>query len=153
MLMIEAAVLWKCCCMAINTPTHQQWSDADGARARAAPQGLVRIWTSRLMVSLAGHSGAITGHERETSQSLVRIFSNRHSEHAASEIESSHRQEFFFALLNLSLIGALLALQAISRFVRSRPSASVVVVLAIGFVVQAVQLTWLMRKAVSPSVA
>src|SRR5208337_1784462 len=52
-------------------------------------------------------------------------------------------QELSFALLNLFLIGALLALQAISRFVRGRPSASVIWVLTVGLAVQAVHLTWL----------
>src|SRR5208282_2830102 len=53
------------------------------------------------------------------------------------------RQEFLFALLNLLLIGALLALQEISRLVRGRPSGSVVVVLTVGFVVQMAHLNWL----------
>jgi len=61
----------------------------------------------------------------------------------ASNSESFRRQELFFALLNLFLIGALLALQAISRFVRGRPSASVIWVLVVGLIVQAVHLTWL----------
>jgi len=65
------------------------------------------------------------------------------SDLVASDFESFRRQELFFAFLNLLLIGALLALQAISRFVRGRPSASVIWVLAIGLVVQAVDLTWL----------
>ena len=65
------------------------------------------------------------------------------SDVVASDFESFRHQELFFALLNLFLIGALLALQAFSRFVRGRPSASVVWVLAVGLVVQAVHLTWL----------
>jgi len=65
---------------------------------------------------------------------------------AADDHESFRRQEFVFASLNLLLIGALLALQAISRFVRGKPSASVIVVLAIGLTVQAVHLIWLRRK-------
>jgi signal transduction histidine kinase len=65
------------------------------------------------------------------------------SDLVASDFESFRRQELFFAFLNLLLIGALLALQAISRFVRSRPSASVIWVLAVGLVVQAAHLTWL----------
>jgi len=60
-----------------------------------------------------------------------------------SDSESFRRQELLFALLNLLLIGALLLLQAISRFVRGNPSASVLWVLAIGLAVQAVHLTWL----------
>jgi len=62
---------------------------------------------------------------------------------AASDSASFRRQELFFALLNLLLIGALLTLQAISRFVRGRPAAGVIWVLAAGLVVQAVHLTWL----------
>ena len=65
---------------------------------------------------------------------------------AAEDQESFRRQEFAFATLNLLLIGALLALQAISRFVRGKPSASVVVVLAVGFLVEAAHLIWLRRK-------
>jgi signal transduction histidine kinase len=67
------------------------------------------------------------------------------SDLVASDFESFRRQELFFALLNLLLIGALLALQEISRFVRGRPSGSVVAVLAVGFMVQAAHLTWLQR--------
>ena len=58
------------------------------------------------------------------------------SDVVTSDFESFRRQELFFALLNLFLIGALLALQAISRFVRGRPSASVIWVLAVGLVLQ-----------------
>ena len=65
------------------------------------------------------------------------------SDPVASESESFRRQELFFALLNLLLICALLALQAISRFVRGTPTASVLWVLAFGFAVQGVHLTWL----------
>src|ERR1700674_5353205 len=67
------------------------------------------------------------------------------SDVVASDFESFRRQELFFALLNLLLIGALLALQEISRLVRGRPSATVVAVLALGFIVQAAHLTWLQR--------
>jgi len=66
-----------------------------------------------------------------------------------NDSESFRRQELLFALLNLLLIGALLALQEISRLVRDRPSESVVVVLTVGFVVQAAHLTWL-RLRTSP---
>ena len=65
---------------------------------------------------------------------------------AADDQESFRRQEFVFASLNLLLIGALLALQAISRLVRGRPSASVIMVLAVGLTVQAAHLVWLRRK-------
>ncbi len=66
-----------------------------------------------------------------------------------NDFESFRRQELLFALLNTLLIGALLALQEISRLVRGRPSGSVVVVLTVGFVVQAAHLTWL-RFRTSP---
>src|ERR1700732_3646277 len=68
------------------------------------------------------------------------------SDLVASDFESFRRQELFFALLNLLLIGALLALQEISRLVRGRPSGTVVAVLALGFIVQAAHLTWLQRR-------
>ena len=53
-----------------------------------------------------------------------------------------------FALLNLFLIGALLALQAFSRSVRGKPSASVIKVLALGLAVQAIHLAWLNPRTV-----
>jgi signal transduction histidine kinase len=65
---------------------------------------------------------------------------------AADDQESFRRQEFVFASLNLLLIGALLALQTISRFVRGRPSASVIIVLAVGLIVQAAHLIWLRKR-------
>ena len=65
---------------------------------------------------------------------------------AADDQESFRRQEFVFASLHLLLIGALLALQAITRFVRGRPSASVIIVLAVGLTVQAAHLIWLRRR-------
>ena len=61
----------------------------------------------------------------------------------SNDFESFRRQERLFALLNLLLIGSLLALQEISRLVRGRPSGSVVLVLTVGFVVQAAHLTGL----------
>jgi signal transduction histidine kinase len=71
----------------------------------------------------------------------------------ASDSESFRRQELFFAFLTLLLIGALLALQGISRFVRGRPSALVLWVLAVGLVVQAVHLSWLNWKTAPLSLA
>jgi len=65
------------------------------------------------------------------------------SDGVRSDFESFCRQELFFALLNLLLIGVLLTLQAISRLVRGRPAASVIWVLAAGLVVQAIHLAWL----------
>src|ERR1700692_2893142 len=55
----------------------------------------------------------------------------------ADDHHSFGRQEFVFAALNLLLIGSLLALQAISKFVRGKPSASVIIVLAAGSISQA----------------
>jgi len=66
---------------------------------------------------------------------------------AADDHDSFRRQEFVFAALNLLLIGALFALQAISRFVRGRPSESVVIVLTVGFVIQAAHLIWLRTRS------
>ncbi len=65
---------------------------------------------------------------------------------AANDFLSFRRQEFLFAFLNLLLIGALLALQEISRLVRGKPAGSIVIVLAVGFAVQTVHLVWLHRN-------
>ncbi len=65
---------------------------------------------------------------------------------AVDDHQSFRRQEFVFASLNLLLIGALLVLQAISKFVRGKPSGLVIIVLAVGFVVQAALLIWLRRR-------
>jgi signal transduction histidine kinase len=65
------------------------------------------------------------------------------SDRAVNEYQCFRRQEVFFALLNLVLIGALLTLQEVSRAVRGRPAASVVIVLAVGFTIQAAYVTWL----------
>ena len=64
---------------------------------------------------------------------------------ATGEHQTFRRQEFVFASLNFLLIGSLLALQAFSRFVRGKPSASVILVLTVGFVIQATHLIWLRR--------
>jgi hypothetical protein len=56
---------------------------------------------------------------------------------ATDDHDSFRRQELVFAALNFLLIGSLLGLQAISKFARARPSASVIIVLAAGFVIQA----------------
>ena len=89
----------------------------------------------------------IAGHKRAMGHwpfgTLALTIGHGDSDLVASDFESFRRQELLFALLNLLLIGALLALQAFSRFVRGRPAASVVWVLAVGLVVQAVHLTWL----------
>jgi two-component system, NtrC family, sensor histidine kinase HydH len=79
--------------------------------------------------------------------SLAATMGDGAADFAADDHESYRRQEFVFAALNLVLIGALLALQAISRFVRGRPSASVIMVLAVGLIVQAAHLIWLRTKS------
>ena len=73
------------------------------------------------------------------------------SDIVTSDVESFRRQELFFALLNLLLIGALLALQAISKFVRGRPSASVIWVLAVGLLLQSAHLAWFYQRRASLS--
>src|SRR5271167_2464698 len=65
---------------------------------------------------------------------------------AMEDHQSFRRQEFVFASLNLLLIGSLLALQAISTFVRGKPSLSVNIVLAAGFTIQAAHLIWLRTR-------
>ena len=65
------------------------------------------------------------------------------SDIGSSDSGSFRRQERLFALLNLFLIGALLVLQAFSRFVRGRPAAAVVWVLVFGLAGQAAHLAWL----------
>jgi two-component system sensor histidine kinase HydH len=65
---------------------------------------------------------------------------------AIEDHDSFRRQEFVFAALNLLLIGALLGLQVVSKVVRGKPSASVVLVLAVGFIVQAVYFIWLQTR-------
>jgi hypothetical protein len=65
------------------------------------------------------------------------------SDLAVNEYQCFRRQEVCFALLNLVLIGALLTLQEVSRAVRGRPAASVVIVLAVGCAIQAAYVTWL----------
>jgi hypothetical protein len=61
-------------------------------------------------------------------------------------LSRSAGKSLFFALLNLPLSGALLALQAISKFVRGRPSASVIWILAIGLLLQSVHLVWFYQR-------
>ena len=70
---------------------------------------------------------------------------------AVDDQESFRRQEFVFASLNLLLIGALLALQALSRYVRGKPAAAVVIVLAAGFAIQAAHLIWLRTASATSS--
>jgi signal transduction histidine kinase len=70
---------------------------------------------------------------------------------AVEDHDSFRRQEFVFAALNLLLIGALLALQAISRLVRGRPTGSVVIVLVAGFIIQAAYFVWLRMRHTSIS--
>ena len=63
-----------------------------------------------------------------------------------NDSESFRRQGVLFALLNLLLIAALLALNMVSRAYRGRPVAAVIVVLAVGSVIQAAHLAWLYRR-------
>jgi signal transduction histidine kinase len=79
--------------------------------------------------------------------SLASTMGDGAADFAADDHQSFRRQEFVFAALNLGLIGSLLVLQAISKFGRGKPSASVIVVLAVGFVVQAAYLIWLRAKS------
>jgi two-component system sensor histidine kinase HydH len=69
----------------------------------------------------------------------------------ADDYQSFGRQEFVFAALNLLLIGALLALQVISKSVRGKPAASVIVVLAAGFLIQGAHLIWLRKRSATSS--
>src|SRR5580704_13537714 len=69
----------------------------------------------------------------------------------ADDHQSFGRQQFVFAFLNLLLIGALLALQMISKYVRGKPAASVIVVLAAGFVIQGAHLIWLRKRSATSS--
>jgi signal transduction histidine kinase len=78
--------------------------------------------------------------------SLATTTDDRGSDLAANDHQCFRRQEVFFALLNLVLIGALLTLQEVSRIARGRPAASVVIVLVVGFAVQAAHVTWLYRE-------
>jgi signal transduction histidine kinase len=77
---------------------------------------------------------------------LAMTIGGGNSDLLSNDFESFRRQERLFALLNLLLIGSLLALQEISRLVRGRPSGSVVLVLTVGFVVQAAHLTGLQLR-------
>lgn len=66
---------------------------------------------------------------------------------ASTGSHSFSRQDHFFALLNLFLIGGLLGLQVVSHHVRGRPAASVIIVLVIGFAAQGLYLIGLRIKA------
>src|SRR5208283_5708245 len=78
--------------------------------------------------------------------SLAIMMGDGAADFAADDQEFFRRQEFVFASLNLLLIGGLLALQVISRSVRGKPSASVIVVLVVGLVIQAAHLVWLGKR-------
>jgi two-component system sensor histidine kinase HydH len=69
----------------------------------------------------------------------------------ADDHQSSGRQEFVFAFLNLLLIGALLALQVISKHALGKPATSVIVVLAAGFLIQGAHLIWLRKRSATSS--
>jgi len=70
---------------------------------------------------------------------------------AANDHQSFGRQEFVFAFLNLLLIGALLALQVISKYFDRKPAISVIVVLAVGFLIQGAHLIWLRKRSATSS--
>ncbi len=74
---------------------------------------------------------------------LQRAIGRSDSDLMAPAFESSRRQELLFAVLNQILIGALLALQAFSRFVRGRPTALVIAILAAGLAVESIHVAWL----------
>ena len=111
---------------------------------RRAPRSRTSLKIRNALVctvaTIAGHKHAM-GHWPLSALALT--IGQSDSDLVASDFASFRRQELFFALLNVFLIGALLALQAISRFVRGKPSASVIWVLAVGLAVQGVHLTWL----------
>jgi signal transduction histidine kinase len=67
---------------------------------------------------------------------------------AVGDTDAFRRQELFFAVLNLLLIGSLLVLQEISKFVRNKPSASVLAVLGAGFAIQTAYVIWLRWRSV-----
>src|SRR3984957_2418077 len=69
----------------------------------------------------------------------------------ADDHQSLGRQEFVFDFLNLLLIGALLALQVISKHALGKPATSVIVVLAAGFLIQGAYLNWLRRRSATSS--
>jgi len=81
---------------------------------------------------------------------LQRAVGQSDSDLTAPGFESFRRQELLFAVLNQILIGALLALQLFSRLVRSRPAASVIVVLALGLVVESLHVAWLHYRRTVP---
>jgi len=81
---------------------------------------------------------------------LQKAIAQSDSDLMALDFESFRRQELLFAVLNQILIGALLALQALSRFVRGRPAASVIVVLVVGFVVESMHVVWLRYRRTAP---
>jgi two-component system, NtrC family, sensor histidine kinase HydH len=74
---------------------------------------------------------------------------------AADFAEDDHhsfgRQEFVFNSLNLLLIGALLALNSISRYVLRKPAAPVIIVLAAAFLIQGAHLIRLRERSATSS--
>jgi signal transduction histidine kinase len=81
---------------------------------------------------------------------LQKAIGQSDSDLMAPDFESFRRQELLFAVLNQILIGALLVLQAFSRFIRGRPAASVIVILAAGFVVESMHIAWLHHRRTEP---
>jgi two-component system, NtrC family, sensor histidine kinase HydH len=70
---------------------------------------------------------------------------------AEDDHHSFGRQEFVFNSLNLLLIGALLTLDAISKYVRGKPAAPVIIVLTAGFLIQGAHLIWLRKRSATSS--
>ena len=70
---------------------------------------------------------------------------------AADDHQSLRHQEFVFAALNLLLIGAMLALQTISKCVQGGATTGVIIVLGAGFAIQACHLIWLRRGGATSS--
>lgn len=94
----------------------------------AGPEGASGFWPLRAFAIIRGGRGD--------------------SDLVASDFESFRRQELFFALLNLLLIGALLGLQVLSKLVRGKPSGSVIAVLTLGLIVEAAHITWIEWRTV-----
>lgn len=99
------------------------------------------------MTSKAEHKSAM---RRWPLSVLQETIGDGDSNRTEADFESFRRQELLFAVLNEFLIGALLALQVFSRLVRGRPAASVIVVLGIGFLVQAAHVAWLRYRRIAP---
>ena len=112
----------------------------------------MRVWNLRVMLleeSLRCVGMATTNSEetritrRWPFSVFQRAIGQSDSDLMAPDFESFRRQEALFAVLNQILIAALLALQVFSRFIRGRPAASVIAVLAFGLAVESMHVAWL----------